>query len=90
MIDKIIINTADEERALISDKWVLGNGLSTDGLYIVHTAAPLMIIKYPSVSEIGGKQPCIVYLNGEISPDLMNRLFAEAWHLLEIYRDKAE
>jgi len=47
MPDKIIINTENEDQALIFDKWVLGTGLSTDALYVVHTASSYMIIQYP-------------------------------------------
>ena len=88
MTDRIIINTAGEERALIPDKWVLGNGLSTDGLYIMHTNSPLLIIKYHSTIEAGVKEPCVVYVNGDINPGSLNRLFAEAWQLLEDYQGR--
>ena len=88
MTDRMIINTACEERALIPDKWVLGNGLSTDGLYIMHTNSPLLLIKYHSTTEAGIKEPCIVYVNGDISPTSLNRLFAEAWQILEDYHGR--
>jgi len=85
MTDKLIINTAGEERALIPDKWVLGTGLTTDNHYIMHTNSPLLIIKYP---EHDDKKPCIVYVNGDVNPDSLNRLFAEGWQLLENYRGR--
>lgn len=85
MTDRLIINTVGEERALIPDKWVLGNGLSTDNHYIMHTHSPLLIIKYPDDNE---NKPCIIYVNGDVKPDNLNRLFAEAWQLLEDYRGR--
>ena len=88
MTGRIIINTAGEERALIPDKWVLGNGLSTDGLYIMHTNSPLLIIKYHSMTETGIREPSIVYVNGDINPASLTRLFAEAWQILEDYHGR--
>jgi hypothetical protein len=89
MVEEIIINTASEDIALIPDKWVLGTGLSTDQLYIMHTSPPLMIIQYPVVVEKeGGGRPTIVYVNGEVDPERLNRLFAEAWKILEIHRER--
>ena len=85
MTDKLIINTAGEEKALIPDKWVLGTGLSTDSLYIMHANAPLLIIKYHAAHADGREEPCIVYANGDVKPENLNRLFAEAWQLLEDY-----
>ena len=88
MIDQVIIRTNSEEKSLIPDKWVLGNGLSTDGLYVIHTDSPFMIVQF-SPSVLVGKtnqSPCVVYLNGDISPDIFNRLFAEAWKLMEIQK----
>lgn len=87
MQDQIIIKTNIEDRALIPDKWVLGTGMSTDSLYIVHTDSPFMILQYPPVAEDNNRQiPCIVYLNGEINPITFHKLFAEAWKILEIYK----
>ncbi len=90
MTKQIIINTSGEEQALIPDKWVLGTGLSTDGLYVVHTSAPFMIVQYPLAAEESGNdnQPCTVYTNGKINPESFNRLFAEAWKIVEIYRER--
>ena len=89
MTDNIIINTSTEDISLIPDKWVLGSGLSTDQLYIMHTLPPLMIIQYPpDFKGEGSERPCIVYLNGKVDPERLNRLFAEAWELLEIYRER--
>lgn len=76
-----------EETPLIPDKWVLGTGLTTDGLYIVHTESPLLILKYPVSLELDEKQPCTVYLSGKIDPKTMDRLFKEAWQIVEGYRD---
>jgi len=88
MADKIIINTAGEERALIPDKWVLGNGLSTNDLYIMHVNAPLLVIKYHSMTEEGIKTPWVVYANGDVPPDTLNSIIAEAWQLLEDYHGR--
>lgn len=85
MPDKIIINTDNEENALIPDKWVVGTGLSTNSLYVTHTDAPLMIIQYPLNSS---KAPCTIYMKGKIKPKLFNQLFAEAWKLIEIYKNR--
>ncbi len=87
---QIIIKTDNEDQALIPDKWVLGTGLSTDGLYVVHTCAPFMIVQYPLSMEEGGNDtpPCMVYMNGQIDPENFNRLFAEAWKIVEIYRER--
>lgn len=89
MTEKIIIRT-DSEENLIPDKWVLGTGLSTDNLYVVHADAPLMIIQYPLNAETNEHDdpPCIVYLNGEIKPDTFNKLFSEAWELIGVYKDR--
>lgn len=85
-----IIRTNGEENALIPDKWVVGRGLSTDSLYIVHTAGPLMIFQYPPAIEENktANAPCTVYLSGEINPERLSRLFAEACELLEIYKSR--
>ena len=83
MTDKLIINTAGEEMALIPDKWVIGSGMTTNNHYIMHTNAPLLIIKYPEHNE---NKSCIVYVNGDVSPSSLNHLFAEGWQLLENYR----
>lgn len=86
---EIIIRTNSEDKALIPDKWVLGTGMSTGGLYIVHTDTPFMILQYPpDMEEKTGLLPCIVYLNGEINPITFNRLFAEAWEILGIYKGR--
>jgi len=90
-MNKITIRTNGEENALIPDKWVVGRGLSTDSLYIVHTAGPLMIFQYPLAIEENktDNAPCTVYLSGEINPERLNRLFAEACELLEIYKSRS-
>lgn len=89
MVEKVIINTAGEDIALIPDKWVLGTGLSTNQLYIIHTAPPLMIIQYPSLADSkNAERSSTVYLTGDVDPDRLNRLFAEAWKILEIYRER--
>lgn len=90
MTDKIIIKTSGEEKALIPDQWVLGTGLTTDSLYVVHTDAPLMIVQYPPIipESKTDHPPCTVYLNGTIDPESFNKLFAEAWQLLKIYKDR--
>lgn len=95
MTDHIIIKTGSEERALIPDKWVLGNGLTTDGIYVIHTDSPFMIVQFPpSVREDKASKinstPCVVYLNGEINPMTLNRLFDEAWQLMEIYKSRTK
>jgi hypothetical protein len=89
MLKDIIINTENEDSALITDKWVLGTGMSTGDLYLVHTAMPLMTIQYPiKSSENDGKPSCTVYAKGKIDPDTFNKLFAEAWSIIEIYKDR--
>ncbi len=84
MPDKIIINTEEENNALIPDKWVIGTGLSTNSLYVTHTCSPLMIVQYSLEGE--DEAPCTIYIKGEIKPELLNQLFAEAWELIEIYK----
>lgn len=89
MPDQIIINTEKENNALIPDKWVIGTGMSTGDLYLVHTAMPLMTIQYPiKSSEKDGRPSCTVYAKGKIDPDIFNKLFAEAWSIIEIYKDR--
>jgi hypothetical protein len=90
MTDNVIIKTHTEDKGLIPDKWVLGSGLSTDGLYIIHTDAPFMILQFPPLMHGGPSDqiPCVVYCNGEINRIIFNRLFDEAWALMEIYKDR--
>lgn len=90
MPDKIIINTEKENNALIPDKWVIGTGLSTNSLYVTHTCSPLMIVQYSLEGEYNQEDevPCTVYIKGEIKPELLNQLFAEAWELIEIYKTR--
>ena len=91
MSDHVIIRTINEDKALIPDKWVIGNGLTTDGIYIVHTDAPFMILQFPPAIHDEGSSdqiPCIVYCNGETNRIIFNRLFDEAWKLMEIYRER--
>lgn len=85
MINQVIINTGGEEQSLIPDKWVLGTGLSTDGLYVVHTGAPFMIVQYPLAED---DPACTVYMTAHIKPETFNRLFAEAWEIVEIYKER--
>ncbi|MCB1721426.1 MAG: hypothetical protein KDI11_06710 [Alphaproteobacteria bacterium] len=89
MLKNIIINTENEDSALITDKWVLGTGMSTGDLCLVHTAIPLMIIQYPvNAPDDDGKPSCTVYAKGKIDPDTFDKLFAEAWSIIEIYKDR--
>ena len=89
MVETVIINTVGEEKALIPDKWVLGTGLSTNQLYILHMAPPLMIVQVPSVTEgKSGERASTIYLTGEVDPESLNRLFTEAWKILEIYKNR--
>lgn len=91
MTDHIIIRTNGEQNALIPDRWVLGTGLSTETLYAVHTDAPLMIVQCPVAGASPESQsPCTVYLSGDTDPERFNRLFAEAWRLLEIYKERPD
>ncbi len=88
MPETIIINTEKESTALIPDKWVIGTGLSTNSLYVTHTDAPLMIVQYQfdDENDQGDEAPCTVYIKGEIKPEVLNKLFSEAWELIEIYK----
>ncbi len=89
MPEKIIINTGNEETALMPDKWVVGTGLSTNSLYVTHMAAPLMIVHYPlGEADTSKEPPCTVYVRGEIKPEVLNQLFTEAWELIEIYKTR--
>jgi len=67
---------------------VVGRGLSTDSLYIVHTASPLMIFQCTPTAEKSENPSCIIYLNGEINPERLKRLFMEACELAEIYKSR--
>lgn len=90
MVEKVIINTAGEDFALIPDRWVIGTGLTTNQLYAVHTAPPLMIIQYaPSAETKENENSSTVYVTGDVDPRRLNRLLDEAWNLLEIYKDRA-
>lgn len=87
MPDEIIVDIEREEIGLIPDRWVLGTGLTTDGLYIIHTDAPFLILKYPLSGSADDTPPCTVYFRGETNPEQMNLLFTEAWKIVESYRD---
>lgn len=88
MEDKIIIKTDGEENSLIPDKWILGTGLSTDDLYVVHTTSPFMIVQCPLKTEDDDKSLVTIYLKGEIEPANLNRLLGEAFEIVEIYRSR--
>lgn len=87
MLDKIIINTETENGALLPDKWVVGNGLSTNSLYVTHTSAPLMMVQSPK-EEQGGVTPYTIYMKGEVNLKNINALFSEALELIKIYKEK--
>lgn len=86
MPEKIIINTEKENNALIPDKWVLGTGLSTNSLYVMHTDAPLMILQH----DLEDDDNCTVYIRGQIDSKLLNQLTDEAWKLIEIYKARID
>jgi hypothetical protein len=88
MFDKITINTETENGALIPDKWVVGNGLSTNSLYVTHTSAPLMIIQSHQEEQGSAVAPYTMYMKGEVSPKLINTLFSEALEIIKIYKGK--
>ena len=85
MSDKIIINTEQENNALIPDRWIVGSGLSTNSTYIIHTASPLMIIQHELDSD-DGVPPSTIYVRGAVDPHLLNQLFNEASELIKIYK----
>lgn len=88
MLDKIIINTETENGALLPDKWVVGNGLSTNSLYITHTSGPLMMIQSPQEEQGSVIAPYTIYMKGEVNLKLINTLFGEALELIKIYRER--
>lgn len=76
-----------EEAGLIPDRWILGTGLETDGLYIIHADAPFLLLKYPYTGNgDDDSQQCTIYMRGAVDPQLMDRLINEAWEIVEGYR----
>lgn len=90
MPKKVIISPSNNAMGLMPDRWVLGTGLETDGLYITHMAPPLMIVRYPVDEDGLNKKACTVFLRGEVDPETMERLLKEAWEIVKGHHDRLQ